>query len=167
GRRHADRDRARAGAGGHGASRGRARLRHHVARAAPGAVAARGRHRGDAVDRRARPGATAAVRTERMSGPLVAVLGPATVDELELEDGTRVIRPGGTPHYAGRALRAQGAGVVAIETGLLHSRIQHTAAGTEQSIMSLPEPLLPGAARALLPQVAGCSWVLLGGQTAG
>lgn len=102
-----------------------------------------------------------------MSGPQVAVLGPATIDELELEDGTRVTRPGGTPHYAGRALRAEGAGVVVIETGRLRSRVRHTAAGTEQSILSLPEPLMADAARRLLPQLDGCSWVLLGGQTAG
>jgi sugar/nucleoside kinase (ribokinase family) len=102
-----------------------------------------------------------------MSGPQVAVLGPATIDELELEDGTRVTRPGGTPHYAARALRAEGAEVVVIETGRFLSRVRHTAAGTEQSILSLPEPLLADAARRLLPQLAGCSWVLLGGQTAG
>jgi hypothetical protein len=102
-----------------------------------------------------------------MSGPEVAVLGPATIDELELEDGAEVMRPGGTPYYASRALRAEGAGVVSIETGHLRSRLRHTAAGTEQSILSLPEPLMPNAARGLLPHLAGCSWVLLGGQTAG
>ena len=102
-----------------------------------------------------------------MSGAQVAVLGPATIDELELEDGAQVMRPGGTPYYASRALRAEGAGVVAIETGHLRSRLRHTAAGTEQSILSLPEPLMPDAARRLLPHLTGCSWVLLGGQTAG
>jgi sugar/nucleoside kinase (ribokinase family) len=98
---------------------------------------------------------------------LVGVLGPATVDEIMLGDGPAQRRPGGTPHYAARALRAVGATPVAIETGRLVSRLRHTASGTEQEIVTVPEPLLPEAARALLPRLAGCRWVLLGGQTAG
>jgi sugar/nucleoside kinase (ribokinase family) len=97
---------------------------------------------------------------------VVAVLGPATIDEIVVDGGPVERRPGGTPHYAARALRAVGAAVIAIETGHLVSRLHHTAAGTEQEIVTVPEPLLPDRARALLPQLAGCRWVLLGGQTA-
>jgi sugar/nucleoside kinase (ribokinase family) len=97
----------------------------------------------------------------------VAVLGPAAEDEIVLEDGTEQRRPGGTPHYAARALRAVGAVPVAIETGTLVSRLRHTPAGTEQELASVPDPLTPEAARELLPRLAGCAWVLLGGQAAG
>jgi len=103
----------------------------------------------------------------RQAGERVAVLGPAAEDEVVLEDGTELRRPGGTPHYAARALAAAGASAVAIETGSLVSRLRHTPQGTEQEIASIPEPLTPEAARALLPQLEGCAWVLLGGQTAG
>ncbi|HET6847523.1 MAG TPA: PfkB family carbohydrate kinase [Gaiellales bacterium] len=101
------------------------------------------------------------------AGERVAVIGPAAADEVVLEDGTEVRRPGGTPHYAARALAAAGACPVAIETGTLVSRLRHTPDGTEQEIASIPEPLTPDAARELLPRLEGCSWVLLGGQTAG
>jgi len=97
----------------------------------------------------------------------VAVLGAATQDQIVLADGRRSERPGGTPHYAERALRAVGADVVAIETGRLQSQIRHGTAGTEQSIISLPAPLDAAAAMRLLPQLSGCAWVHLGGQTAG
>ena len=103
----------------------------------------------------------------RRAGERVAVLGPAAQDEVVLEDGTEVRRPGGTPHYAARALAAAGACPVAIETGTLISRLRHTPEGTEQEIASIPEPLTPEAARELLPQLDGCAWVLLGSQTAG
>jgi pfkB family carbohydrate kinase/histidine kinase len=102
----------------------------------------------------------------RQAGERVAVLGPAAQDEVVLEDGTQLRRPGGTPHYAARALAAAGACPVAIETGTLVSRLRHTAVGTEQEIASIPEPLTPEAARHLLPQLDGCAWVLLGSQTA-
>jgi hypothetical protein len=101
------------------------------------------------------------------TGERVAVLGPAAQDEVVLEDGTELRRPGGTPHYAARALAAAGASAVAIETGTLISRLRHTPDGTEQEIATIPEPLTPDAARKLLPQLHGCAWVLLGGQTAG
>jgi len=102
-----------------------------------------------------------------VSDDRVAVLGAATRDEIVLADGRRSQRPGGTPHYAARALRSVGAGAVAIETGSLRSRLRHTDAGTEQSILSLPAPLDPASAARLLPRLAGCVWVHLGGQTAG
>jgi sugar/nucleoside kinase (ribokinase family) len=97
----------------------------------------------------------------------VGVLGPAAEDEIVLEDGREQRRPGGTPHYAARALAWAGALPVAIETGTLVSRLRHTAAGTEQELASIPAPLTADAARELLPRLAGCDWVLLGGQTAG
>ncbi len=97
----------------------------------------------------------------------VGVLGPATEDEILLEDGSWHRRPGGTPHYAARALAWAGAEPVAVETGMLVSRLRHTAAGTEQEIASVPQPLTPDAARELLARLDGCAWVLLGGQTAG
>jgi len=98
---------------------------------------------------------------------LVGVLGPAAQDEIVLADGTELWRPGGTPHYAARALIAAGALPIAIETGTLVSRLRHTAEGTWQELATAPDPLTPEAARELLPRLAGCAWVLLGGQMAG
>jgi hypothetical protein len=97
----------------------------------------------------------------------VAVIGPACSDRVEFADGRVAVRPGGTPLYAARALRCAGAGCVAVETGHLHSWLRHTGSSTEQRLGALPEPLRPGRATALLPRLAGCEWVLLGGQTAG
>jgi sugar/nucleoside kinase (ribokinase family) len=97
---------------------------------------------------------------------LVGVIGPAAQDEI-IVDGCERHRPGGTPLYAARALRAMGAAVVAIETGTLRSRMEHGADGTAQQILSLPPPLDPSRAAELLDELAGCTWVLLGGQTAG
>ena len=102
-----------------------------------------------------------------MSGVRVAVLGAAAQDQIVQPDGEMLHRPGGTPHYAARALRAVGAEPVAIETGSLISRLEHTPDGTRQQILSLPEPLDAERTRALLPQLEGCEWVLLGGQTGG
>jgi sugar/nucleoside kinase (ribokinase family) len=46
--------------------------------------------------------------------------------------------------------------------------IRHQKDGTRQEIRSLPEPLTPERARSdVLPALRGCTWVLLGGQTAG
>ena len=97
----------------------------------------------------------------------VAVIGPATSDRVELADGRAAVRPGGTPLYAARALRRTGAPCVAIETGHLHSWVRHTGSATEQHLGAMPEPLSPARARGLLPRLAACDWVLLGGQTAG
>jgi pfkB family carbohydrate kinase len=97
----------------------------------------------------------------------VGVLGPATEDTIVLAGGGEQRRPGGTPHYAARALRAAGATPVAIEAGMLRSQLEHTAAGTRQRILSRPEPLDAVRAAALLPQLRGCRWLLLGGQTGG
>jgi hypothetical protein len=95
------------------------------------------------------------------------VIGPAASDRVELSEGRATVRPGGTPLYAARALRHAGAACVAVETGHLHSWLRHTGSATEQRLGAMPEPLLPQRADGLLPRLAGCPWVLLGGQTAG
>jgi sugar/nucleoside kinase (ribokinase family) len=102
-----------------------------------------------------------------LTEPPVGVLGPAADDRVVLEEGVEQRRPGGTPHYAARALRAAGATPVVIEEGTLLSQLEHTAAGTRQQILSLPEPLDAARAAVLLPQLRGCRWLLLGGQTGG
>jgi hypothetical protein len=102
-----------------------------------------------------------------MSGVRVAVLGAAAQDQIVQPGGEILHRPGGTPHYAARALTAAGADPVVIETGSLISRLEHTPEGTRQQILSLPEPLDAARTRALLPRLEGCEWVLLGGQTGG
>jgi sugar/nucleoside kinase (ribokinase family) len=102
-----------------------------------------------------------------VKGDLVGVLGPGTVDEISLDGGPVQARPGGTPLYAARALRLAGAEPVVIETGMLRSHLQHDGDGTRQQLSSLPEPLTPARARALLPALSGCRWLLLGGQTGG
>ena len=56
-----------------------------------------------------------------MSGVRVGVLGAAAQDQIVQPGGEILRRPGGTPHYAARALRAVGAEPVAIETGSLIS----------------------------------------------
>jgi hypothetical protein len=97
----------------------------------------------------------------------VGVLGAAASDEIVQADGSILRRQGGSPLYAARALRAAGGEAVAIETGSLVSHLDHTAEGTRQQILSLPEPLGADRAAALLPRLHGCEWVILGGQTAG
>jgi sugar/nucleoside kinase (ribokinase family) len=47
------------------------------------------------------------------------------------------------------------------------SHLDHTAGGTRQQILSLPEPLGVDRTAALLPRLRGCEWVILGGQTGG
>jgi hypothetical protein len=98
----------------------------------------------------------------------VGVVGAATLDTIRLDSGPPHDRPGGTPLYAARALRFAGAEPVAIETGNLHSLISHGPSGTEQQILTLPDPVTPEQAHdTLVPALRGCDWVLLGGQTAG
>ena len=98
----------------------------------------------------------------------VGVVGAATRDTIEIGEGPGRSRPGGTPLYAARALRSVGAEPCAVEIGSLDSLIAHGPDGTRQEILSLPPPLTPSRLRdQVLPVLAGCSWVLLGGQTAG
>jgi sugar/nucleoside kinase (ribokinase family) len=94
-------------------------------------------------------------------------VGAATEDTVVLGDGPPQVRPGGTPHYATRALRFAGANARPVETARLRSLIEHGPGGTRQEILSLPDPLTPERARRdVLPALEGCDWVLLGGQTA-
>lgn len=96
------------------------------------------------------------------------MIGPATVDTIELDAGPPLERPGGAPLYAARALVFAGAEPCAVETGSLRSLIAHGSHGTRQQLLSLPQPLTPERAeREVLPALEGCAWVLLGGQTAG
>jgi len=96
------------------------------------------------------------------------VVGAATEDTVVLDDGPPQVRPGGTPHYAARALRFAGAEPRTVETAGMRSLIEHGPGGTRQEILSLPDPLTPERAEhEVLPALEGCDWVLMGGQTAG
>ncbi|MDX6550537.1 MAG: hypothetical protein QOJ31_1221 [Gaiellales bacterium] len=98
----------------------------------------------------------------------VGVVGAATRDRIEIGGGPSRSQPGGTPLYAARALRSVGAEPCAVEIGTLDSLLAHGPEGTRQEILSLPPPLTPQRLREqVLPALAGCAWVLLGGQTAG
>jgi len=97
----------------------------------------------------------------------VGVLGPGTIDIVELPGQEAVRRPGGTTLYAARALRFAGAEPVVIENpGLVISRLRHTEEGTVQAIDRVAEPAAPGWLAERIDRFAGCSWVMLGGQTA-
>jgi len=97
----------------------------------------------------------------------VGVLGPGTTDIIELPGHEPVQRPGGTTLYAARALRFAGAEPVVIENpGLVISRLRHTEEGTVQAIDRVAEPADPGWLAERLDRFDGCSWVMLGGQTA-
>ena len=94
----------------------------------------------------------------------VGVLGPGTIDIVELPGQEPVQRPGGTTLYAARALRFPGAEPVVIENpGLVVSRLRHTEEGTVQAIDRVAEPAEPGWLAERLDRFDGCSWVLLGG----
>jgi sugar/nucleoside kinase (ribokinase family) len=98
----------------------------------------------------------------------VGVVGAATRDRIEIGDRPSRSQPGGTPLDAARALLSVGAEPCAVEVGMLDSLIAHDPDGTRQEILSLPPPLTPQRLREqVLPVLAGCAWVLLGGQTAG
>ena len=97
----------------------------------------------------------------------VGVLGPGTIDIVELPGQEPVRRPGGTTLYAARALRFAGAEPVVIENpGLVISRLRHTEEGTVQAIDRVAEPAEPGWLAERVDRFDGCSWVMLGGQTA-
>jgi len=98
----------------------------------------------------------------------VGVLGPGTIDIIELPGHEPVQRPGGTTLYAARALRFAGAEPVVIENpGLVISRLRRTEEGTVQAIDRVAEPAEPGWLAERLDRFDGCSWVMLGGQTIG
>jgi fructose-1-phosphate kinase PfkB-like protein len=96
-------------------------------------------------------------------------MGPGVDDLVELPGQAPLRRKGGTPLYAARALRFAGAEPVAIEGPTrAGSRLVHTPGGTMQELTALAEPLDPDwVAREALPRLRGCTWVVLGGQSAG
>lgn len=97
----------------------------------------------------------------------VGVLGPGTIDIVELPGREAVRRPGGTTLYAARALRFAGAEPVVVENpGLVISRLRHTPEGTVQAIDRVADPAGPAWLAERIDRFDGCSWVMLGGQTA-
>src|SRR5439155_20619572 len=101
-----------------------------AARRRGGAVAARARrsHRGRDRDL-IRHGC--ARRADRPASRVrVGVVGAATEDTVVLDDGPPQVRPGGTPHYAARALRFAGAEPRTVETAGMRSLIEHGPGGT-------------------------------------
>jgi sugar/nucleoside kinase (ribokinase family) len=97
----------------------------------------------------------------------VGVLGPGTIDIVELPGHDPVRRPGGTTLYAARALRFAGAEPVVLENpGLVISRLRHTQDGTVQAIDRVAEPAEPGWLAERIDRFDDCDWVMLGGQTA-
>jgi sugar/nucleoside kinase (ribokinase family) len=89
-------------------------------------------------------------------------------------------RPGGTPVYAAAALRAAGAEPVLVVKGArldgavvlpwhaaTVSEIDHTAGETRQRLAAIGDGFTAPELAAVVPDLAGCRWVLLGGQSAG
>jgi sugar/nucleoside kinase (ribokinase family) len=97
------------------------------------------------------------------------VVGAAADDTITLEGEPPVKRPGGTPVFAERALRAAGAEPVVVVIGTpVDSRLVHRQGDTIQEIRSLATALTPEQVESdVVPRLRGCEWVLLGGQTGG
>lgn len=93
----------------------------------------------------------------------VAVVGHEAADVVITGAGTER-RPGGTPIYARRSLDALGVACVVVERGGFGSRLHHHDGILDQAVEAVGEPFTPAD---LLAAVAGCEWVILGGQTAG
>jgi hypothetical protein len=93
----------------------------------------------------------------------VGVVGHQAADVVTTDTGTER-RPGGTPLYARRSLEALGVPCVVVERGGFGSRLHHHNGRVEQWVEAVGEPFAPGD---VLAAVAGCEWVILGGQTAG
>ncbi|HEY7259586.1 MAG TPA: carbohydrate kinase family protein [Gaiellales bacterium] len=93
----------------------------------------------------------------------VGVVGHEAADVVITPAGTER-RPGGTPIYARRSLEALGVTCVVVERGGFGSRLHHHDGILEQRVEAVGAPFAPGD---LLAAVAGCRWVILGGQTAG
>jgi CheY-like chemotaxis protein len=93
----------------------------------------------------------------------VGVVGHEAADMVITTSGIER-RPGGTPIYARRSLHELGVACVVVERGGFGSRLHHHDGILEQRVEAVG---LPFAASDLLPAVAGCEWVILGGQTAG
>jgi sugar/nucleoside kinase (ribokinase family) len=99
----------------------------------------------------------------------IGVIGAAAADTITLDGEPPFRRPGGTPVFAERALRAVGAEPVTfVIEPPVDSRLVHDGTGTSQEIRSLAAALTPARVAAeVLPRIKGCSWVVLGGQTGG
>jgi hypothetical protein len=93
----------------------------------------------------------------------VGVVGHEAADVVITNAGTER-RPGGTPIYARRSLDALGIACVVVERGGFGSRLHHHDGILDQRVEAVGAPFAPGD---LLAAVAGCEWVILGGQTAG
>ncbi len=93
----------------------------------------------------------------------VGVVGHEAADLVITGAGTER-RPGGTPIYARRSLRALGIVCVVVERGGFRSRLHHHDGILEQRVEAVGAPFAPAD---LLAAVAECEWVILGGQTAG
>jgi sugar/nucleoside kinase (ribokinase family) len=93
----------------------------------------------------------------------IAVVGHRAADIVTTEAGTEH-RPGGTPLYARRSLEALGVPCLVVERGGFGSRLHHHDGVVEQAVETVGEPFAPDD---VLEAVAGCEWVILGGQTAG
>jgi sugar/nucleoside kinase (ribokinase family) len=94
---------------------------------------------------------------------MVGVVGHEAADIVTTDAGTER-RPGGTPIYARRSLDALGVPWVVVERGGFGSRLHHHDGVVEQWVEAVGEPFAPDD---VLAAVAGCEWVILGGQTAG
>ena len=107
----------------------------------------------------------------------VGIIGHTGWDVVSTPTEATQRRLGGTPLYAARALRALGVEPVVITKGadlpdaiVLPSRytfesvLVHSAEATDQQLASVGEPFTAAEARAMLPLLDGCEWVILGGQ---
>jgi len=93
----------------------------------------------------------------------VGIVGHEAADVVITATGTER-RPGGTPIYARRSLEDLGVTCVVVERGGFGSRLHHHDGVLEQRVEAVGEPFSAGD---LLAALAGCRWVILGGQTAG
>jgi sugar/nucleoside kinase (ribokinase family) len=93
----------------------------------------------------------------------VGVIGHEAADTVTTAAGTEH-RPGGTPIYAHRSLAALGVPCVVVERGGFGSRLHHHDGVVEQWVEAVGVPFTLAD---VLAAVAGCEWVILGGQTAG
>src|SRR5207249_2250984 len=91
------------------------------------------------------------------------VVGHTAADTV-ITDTETIHRPGGTPLYARRSLDALGVDCAVVTRGGFGSRLHHHEDGVEQWVEAVPEPFTTAE---VLSGVAGCEWLLLGGQTAG
>lgn len=111
----------------------------------------------------------------------VAVIGQTTRDTVTDRTGRKITTTGGAPIFAGRALRAAGVEPVLVSKGLpldgavelpsrsvVDSVLAHGDAGTVQRLDAVGDPFtVDEALHVILPAVRSCTWLVLGGQSAG